>query len=471
MTPLNPFFLQGSSSEQRLVQDLINEQLRMYGQDVVYMPRNIIAEKTIIKEAILSKFDDSFRIEAYLSNFNGFGGQGDILSKFGVRSTDEITLIISKERYTDFISPFIFSKQGIKVSSRPQEGDLIYFPLDNSLFEVKYVEGKSPFYQLNNLYVYELRCELFEYEDEIIDTNVEEVDENIKDFGYIATLQMATENVVGASATVRLSERQIASPFGKSVKKIDLIQDGTGYIDTPTISITSPSPSGRTATAVAIMTSKYGQQGKSIEKILITNPGIGYTQIPQVRIISSSGSGAIATAILGDKVLGPIGIITSGFGYINPPIVTISTASTTGDNAIIQSFINSSGSVTSAAYVNAGSGYTSGVSITFQNPVGVATGSYLYNEVVRGATSGTTAYVKDWNKPSRILKVSIIDGNFIPGETIVGMGTTANGSNASYKLFSVNKDDLYDPYAENIQIEEEADDIIDFTQSNPFGDF
>jgi len=82
MTPLNPFFLQGSSSEQRLVQDLINEQLRMYGQDVVYMPRNIIAEKTIIKEAILSKFDDSFRIEAYLSNFNGFGGQGDILSKF-----------------------------------------------------------------------------------------------------------------------------------------------------------------------------------------------------------------------------------------------------------------------------------------------------------------------------------------------------------------------------------------------------
>jgi len=219
------------------------------------------------------------------------------------------------------------------------------------------------------------------------------------------------------------------------------------------------------------MTSKYGQQGKSIEKILITNPGIGYTQIPQVRIISSSGSGAIATAILGDKVLGPIGIITSGFGYINPPIVTISTASTTGDNAIIQSFINSSGSVTSAAYVNAGSGYTSGVSITFQNPVGVATGSYLYNEVVRGATSGTTAYVKDWNKPSRILKVSIIDGNFIPGETIVGMGTTANGSNASYKLFSVNKDDLYDPYAENIQIEEEADDIIDFTQSNPFGDF
>jgi hypothetical protein len=471
MTPLNPFFLQGSSSEQRLVQDLINEQLRMYGQDVVYMPRNIIAEKTIIKEAILSKFDDSFRIEAYLSNFNGFGGQGDILSKFGVRSTDEITLIISKERYTDFITPFIASQKEIKLSSRPQEGDLIYFPLDNSLFEVKYVEGKSPFYQLNNLYVYELRCELFEYEDEIIDTSIDEVDENIKDFGHIVTLQMITDKVSAATATINLSENQIASPFGKSVKKIDLILDGTGYIDTPTVAITTASPSGINATAVAIMTSKYGQQGKSIERILITNPGIGYTQIPEVRIISSSGSGAIATAILGDKVLGPIGIVTSGFGYVSSPTAVISPTSSTGDNALIESFINSSGSVTSASYVNAGSGYTSGLSIIFQNPIGVSTGSYLYNEVVRGLTSGTTAYVKDWNGPSRILKVAIIDGNFIPGETIVGVATTANGSGASYKLISVNKDNLYDLYAENIQIEAEADEIIDFSQSNPFGEF
>jgi len=171
MTPLNPYFLQGSPSEQRLVQDLINEQLSIYGQDVLYMPRKIINEKKIIKEIIVSKFDDSFRIEAYISTFNGFGGNGDILSKFGVRSTDEITFIISKERYEDFITPKLnlFSND-IKVPTRPQEGDLIYLPLDNALFEIKYVEVKTPFYQLNNLYTYELRCELFEYEDEIIDT-------------------------------------------------------------------------------------------------------------------------------------------------------------------------------------------------------------------------------------------------------------------------------------------------------------
>ena len=191
MAPLNSYFLQGSPSEQRLVQDLINEQLSIYGQDVVYMPRKIINEQKIIKEILVSKFDDSFRIEAYISTFDGFGGNGDILSKFGVRSTDEITFVISRERYKDFISPKIdLFKDEVKTAERPQEGDLIYLPLDNSLFEIKYVEAKAPFYQLNNLYVYELRCELFEYEDEIIDAGIDEVDESVKDFGYTSTITM-----------------------------------------------------------------------------------------------------------------------------------------------------------------------------------------------------------------------------------------------------------------------------------------
>ena len=145
MSPLNPYFLQGSSSEQRLVQDLINEQLRMYGQDIVYLPRNIINKNTILKEITSSNFDDSFRIEAYLVNYEGFGGQGDILSKFGVKTTDEVTFIISKERYEDFISPFISLNTQIELKSRPEEGDLIYLPLDNTIFEIKYVEGKKPF--------------------------------------------------------------------------------------------------------------------------------------------------------------------------------------------------------------------------------------------------------------------------------------------------------------------------------------
>jgi hypothetical protein len=266
MTPLNPYFLQGSPSEQRLVQDLINEQLSIYGQDVLYMPRKIINEKKIIKEIIVSKFDDSFRIEAYISTFNGFGGNGDILSKFGVRSTDEITFIISKERYEDFITPKLnlFSND-VKVPTRPQEGDLIYLPLDNALFEIKYVEVKTPFYQLNNLYTYELRCELFEYEDEIIDTGLDDVDKNVKDFGYIATIRMVTDLASIATAETILAEDLISPASGKSVSQIDILNGGYGYKSAPKVIIGSPVGSGVTAQAIAIL-----DRG-SISKILITN--------------------------------------------------------------------------------------------------------------------------------------------------------------------------------------------------------
>ena len=156
--PLSPYFLQGSTNEQRLVQDLINEQLKIYGQDVVYLPRKIVNKNTIMKEVTASTFDDAFRMEAYLVNYEGFEGSGDVLSKFGIQTTDAVSFVISKERYEDFISPFLTVDTSYQLASRPEEGDLIYLPLDNTMFEIKYVEGKKPFYQLNNLYVYTLSC-------------------------------------------------------------------------------------------------------------------------------------------------------------------------------------------------------------------------------------------------------------------------------------------------------------------------
>ena len=149
--PLSPYFLQGSTSEQRLIQDLINEQLKFYGQDIVYLPRKIVNKKTILKEVVASTFDDAYRMEAYLLNYEGFEGQGDILSKFGVQTTDAVTFVVSKERYEDFVSPFLGTD--VEVTTRPEEGDLIYLPLDNTMFEIKYVEAKKPFYQLNQLLV------------------------------------------------------------------------------------------------------------------------------------------------------------------------------------------------------------------------------------------------------------------------------------------------------------------------------
>ena len=459
MAPLNPYFLGGSSSEQRLVQDLINEQLKMYGQDVVYMPRQLINEKTIIKEVLVSKFDDSFRIEAYISNFNGFGGQGDILSKFGVKTSDELTLIISKERYEDFISPFLLDDPDIKVATRPQEGDLVYLPIDNGLFEIKYVEGKVPFYQLNNLYVYELRCEIFRYEDELIDTGIDEVDRSVQDFGYIQTINMVKDTAIRATATV-----SIASTLNKSVQYIDLINDGTGYLSTPTIQITKAPVGGTDATAVAIMTSKTGRTGDSISRILVVNPGVGYTQIPSVTIVGQSGSGGIATAVLASRTLGIVSITSGGSQYSSAPFVSISTAPAGGVNAAAEAVLTVTGIVTAIRYTNAGAGYTVNPTIELTSPIGISTGNFEFNESVRGVSTGTTGYVKDWDADTRVLKVSIVGGNFANGELIVGAAAT-------HKVYSINTFEEYDPYAENIVIEDEADGILDFSQKNPFGNY
>ncbi|MEN6551356.1 MAG: hypothetical protein ABFC34_00555 [Methanobacterium sp.] len=455
---LNPYFINGTTAEQRLIQDLVNEQLRMYGQEIVYMPRKFITEKKIIKELLVSKFDDSFHLEAYIATPDGFGGQGDILSKFGVRSTDEVTFIISRERYQDFISPFIVEETNIKLTTRPQEGDLIYFPLDNGLFEIKYVTSKRPFYQLNNLYVYELKCELFEYEDEIIDTGLDLVDNTVKNFGYMMTLNMVDANAFNATASIGL-----ASSHGKSVSYIDVINGGIGYKTIPEVKIDLPDDrvNGIRATAVAILTTRNLEN--YIDRILIINPGAGYSSIPKVIVNSTTGSGFIGTCILSEGSLSPINIIDSGSGYSIPPLVSIST-SPSGDNATAEALINSSGQISSIRYINAGSGYTTAPTITIEPSVGVSTGNYIYNEVIRGVSTGTSAYVKDWNFDTRTLKVSIINGNFALGESIVGAGAT-------YKLYSIENYDLYDPYASNEEIEEEADQILDFSESNPFGDF
>ena len=471
MSPLNPYFLNGSTSEQRLVQDLINEQLKMFGQDIVYMPRKIVNKSNILKEVIVSKFDDAYRLEAYIMNYQGFGGRGDILSKFGVQTTDELTLIISRERYEDFVSGFITGNTEIEVSTRPEEGDIIYVPLDNTIFEIKYVEAKSQFYQLNNLYIYELRCEVFDYEaDENIDTGISEVDESVRNFGYITTLNMVKSEAARTSASVRLAS-DFVSVDGGSVSKIDLINDGTGYLTTPEIVISNPISGGINATAVAIMTNRSNQTGKSIDRILIVNPGFGYTQIPTIRIASSSGSGAIATAIVSSGSLSAFEILSGGVGYSTNPTVTISAASSGGTTATAECVINSLGIVTSIRYNNAGSGYLTIPSISFSSPIGVSTGNYVFNEVVKGVSTGTTAHVTDWDYDTRILKVKVSSGSFALGESIIGMGTNYGGSDSNYKLFSINTQDEYDPYAENIPIEIEADGFLDFSERNPFGDY
>jgi hypothetical protein len=278
--PLSPFFLNGSPSEQRLVQDLVNEHLTLFGQDVLYLPRRIVNENTVIREITASKFDDSFRLEAYLVNTDGFGTPSDVLTKFGVSAQDEITLVVSKERYDDFISPFIklFPEGERKNATTPNEGDLIYLPLDNTLFEIKYVERKVPFYQVNELFMYEFRCEIYQPEDEVIDlpdgltdVNGEDIEEQQITTGQVITLIMENERTQNAEATVSLASTITGV---KSVQYIKLFDDGN-YLGTPTVTIHKPT-GGNGASG----TCTIAEGG--ISSVSITNSGSNYLKVPTV---------------------------------------------------------------------------------------------------------------------------------------------------------------------------------------------
>ena len=159
----NVFFTHGTRNEQFLQQDLTEEFIKMFGMDILYIPRQLVHQDGVFNEEVASEFDDSYLIEAYLENFDGFQGGGDLLTKFGIRQTDEISMVISQQRFQDLISQFLLLDKDIVVGDRPQEGDLIFFPLSSNYFEIKFVEHEEPFYQLGKNYVYKLKAELFEY--------------------------------------------------------------------------------------------------------------------------------------------------------------------------------------------------------------------------------------------------------------------------------------------------------------------
>jgi len=454
---LNPFFLHGSQSEQRLLQELINEQLRMYGIEVLYIPRKFVRKETILKEVTSSKFDDNYAIEAYINNYDGYTGQGDILSKFGVSLRDELSLTISRERFEDFIAPFLnVDDSEIELASRPREGDLIYFPLGQRLFEVKFVEHENPFYQLGKLYTYELKCELFEYEDEEINTGIEDIQDAIKDVGYITTLTL-----VGFGTTATATAQTAATG---SVGAIYLTNDGYNYSSTPVVTIDAPPVGGLRATAVAITTSLNGSQ--SIKEILITNAGFGYTVKPGIAITGGGGAGAAATVSIVDGAVYTFNILNQGKNYYVPPIVTISGPGVGKTASAIASI--SAGKVTGLRIVNAGYGYTQSPTVTISPPPVVGVGTYINDEEIVGSLSGTRAFIKSYKiqNGERILKISINTGRFIPGETVIG-----TASSASYHVKSFEDYDLYDKYAENDEIEAEADQLLDFSESNPFGNY
>jgi hypothetical protein len=440
----------------------------MYGVEVYYLPRKYITEKTIIKEVIESAFDNAYPIEAYVENFDGYGDNTTILSKFGIQALNELTIIISKERFEEYISPLIRDQSNIKLSSRPKEGDLIYFPLGDRLFEIKFVEHEQPFYQLQKNYVYTLKCELFRYEDEVIDTSISFIDDNIggsggeQDSAQAGIIQKL--NMVGTGITASA----ITNIVNGGIRFFTITNRGSGYINSPRVAISS-APSGGvsgigSATligGIVVCTDSANPATKSVQSIEVINPGFGYTVAPKV-LIFGDGSGATATSTIGDGVVGVITVTNSGGGYINSPSIIFTGISSV--SAAATAVVSSAGSITQIRITNTGLGYTQPPSITIGNPSLSSLGSYTFNEIITGSTSGTTARVRSWSSVTNVLEVSKVSGEFIAGETLVGTASSASRTLRSIEVFAVK-----DGYSDNETIEEEADSIIDFSNKNPFG--
>ena len=162
----------GSAQEQKFIENLIVESIEIYGQDIYYLPRTYVNKDTIFQEVENSSFTQALAIRAYVNNVEGWEGQGELLSKFGVRIEDKTTFIFSREKFESKVD----DNATLNVEGRPNEGDLIWFPITKHLFEIKFVEVERPFYQLGKGYVWEVQCELFEYSDEELDTGVTEID-------------------------------------------------------------------------------------------------------------------------------------------------------------------------------------------------------------------------------------------------------------------------------------------------------
>ena len=438
----NVFFTHGTRNEQFLQQNLVEEYIKMFGMDVLYIPRQLIQKDNVFNEEVVSQFDDSYIIEAYLENFDGFQGGGDLLTKFGIRQTDEITMVISQQRFSDLISQFLLLDQDIEVGERPQEGDLIYFPLSSNYFEIKFVEHEEPFYQLGKNYTYKLKAELFEYSDE--GGEFFAGDDELIDTGYTVQYYYLVSPGQSASATPLLT--------GDAVSQAVVNTNGSKYNFTPTVTV--------------------------------TGDGTGATAHAEMIVVNVGGSIPITPAtfdptVKNGKMVG-LKILNGGEGYdVSRSYIDFNDPGTAGTKPVVTPTFDSNGTLTKVEITNEGDGYDSVSQIVIDSggsgyttaafdvesvPAGLS-GNFVDGETVTSGTTAGTALLADWDKSEGWLKLKSPTEDFQIGELLVG-----NTSGASITIHSYDAMKTTDTkYSESDTFETFADDIIDFSEGNPFG--
>jgi hypothetical protein len=411
----------GSDSEKRLHEDLIIEGLKIYGHDVYYLPRTLVNQDLVLGEDVLSKFDDSYLLEMYIETTEGFAGEQELVSKFGLEIREDTTFMLAKRRWQDQVD----SVHTLIADGRPNEGDLIYFPLMKSFFEIQFVEDQEPFFQLGNLPVYKLKTTRFEYSSERFNTGQNEIDEletnrSLDQLLYQTSLESGTFGAVLGNPVVA----------GDVVTSIPIVSGGEGYVTAPTITISAPSATIN-ATATGNLT------GNTLSSFTITNAGRGYSITPTVTVVYLATDSTTKTNE------------DSSAGLTNGQLTSITPDAVMTDVASITSVTVSSpgGAVTASASATLTNGVVTSISIDVDGS------SYL------GLSPTVTISENTDASGAMLLESTTGEINYLIDE--------------SYNLATQSQN-----YADNATYESDAgfgttstdDDILDFTERNPFGE-
>ena len=513
--PRNVYFSQGTTPEKRLYEDITIEALKIYGHDVYYIPRKIVNTNNIFNEDALSEFGSAYQIEMYVENTDGFEGDGDLLSKFGVEVRDSMTLVIATRRWEELVGRF-----QNPVEARPQEGDLIYFPLVKGLFQITFVEDESPFYQIANLPTFKLSCELFEYGNEAIDTGVKEID--AFETAYATRTQLTLGTGVG---TYKIGEdifqKKSTSGFPESthLHEFPIWKTITGEIST--ISNTTTQLNTLYTQSDVDVNMVVGSTDRLLISVNFGNTVNSYIDATHVTISNISESylsdfeGTFeiyrfwANAVeFASTVPWPTGTPTSGItaatvkleGYGYAPGTTIEVTSATANKP----FAHVNGDVTNSKtvvldnngeYIMAdagmygvldsgmevkGKGIPDGVTIqsvtsqTFSHNAPSATIVLSENVTISDNTPLTFSYPSyaiSFNPTSGTAPGNVKTTGFAPKRA----GEIGNDTRATASYIITTKDaftpiSTNDPYADNEDFETIGNNFIDFSESNPFGE-
>jgi len=237
--PVNHYFQGGngigSDAEKRLYENLIIEGLKIYGQDVYYLPRTLVNRDLILGEDVASKFNAAYLAEMYMETTEGFAGQQEIINKFGLEIREDTTFMVSKRRWQDLVD----DPGTLIVSGRPNEGDVIYMPLMNSFFEIQFVEDQEPFFQLGQLPVYKLKVTRFEYSSEQIDTGIDTIDAaedrySLNELVFRTKLEYGTEIDTGAGSLLLETDKETGEPsffMDESYEPKEIVQTQSTYAE------------------------------------------------------------------------------------------------------------------------------------------------------------------------------------------------------------------------------------------------